>query len=89
MAYDVRSDSAEGRRRLRKVAQICLNYGQRVQYSVFECRVDEKAYHRLRVGIESIVNAKEDSIRIYGVDTSRTWVYGIDRYVDFDAPLIY
>ncbi len=89
VAYDVRTDSSAGRRRLRKVAQLCTNYGQRVQYSVFECRVDEKVYHQLRVGLEDIVDPNEDSIRIYHVSPSQTWVRGIDRYIDFDDPLIY
>lgn len=44
VTYDVSTETREGRRRLRRVAKVCLNYGQRVQKSVFECRVDATAY---------------------------------------------
>lgn len=89
VAYDIRTDTAAGRRRLRKVSQQCLNYGQRVQYSVFECRVDDVTFARLRAGLEDIVNPREDSLRIYRIDTKVTWTHGIDRYIDFEDPLIY
>ena len=89
VAYDVKADTVEGRRRLRKVAQQCLNYGQRVQYSVFECRVNEMTLYKLQTALEVIMDPGEDSIRIYRVNPSKTWVKGIDRYVDFDEPLIF
>jgi CRISPR-associated protein Cas2 len=89
VAYDVKTDSPEGRRRLRKVAQVCLNYGQRVQYSVFECRVDEKALVKLRTGLEKVMKVSEDSVRIYRISPSDTWVAGVDHYIDFDEPLVY
>ncbi|MCY0879564.1 MAG: CRISPR-associated endonuclease Cas2 [Firmicutes bacterium] len=89
VAYDVKADTVGGQRRLRKVAQQCLNYGQRVQYSVFECRVDEVALYKLKTALQEIIDAREDSVRIYRVNPSDTWVKGIDRYVNFDEPLIF
>ena len=47
VSYDVRTEAAAGRRRLRRVARVCLNYGQRVQKSVFECRVNQAQYEAL------------------------------------------
>lgn len=47
VAYDINTETAEGRRRLRQVAKTCLNYGQRVQNSIFECSVDEGEFRRL------------------------------------------
>jgi CRISPR-associated protein Cas2 len=89
VAYNVRTDSREGRRRLRRVAQICLNYGQRVQHSVFECRVDEKSYIFLQKAIQQVAKPTEDSVRIYRINTVGKWVWGLDHYVEFDDPLIY
>lgn len=89
VAYDIRTDSAEGRRRLRKVAQVCLNYGQRVQYSVFECRVDERTFVKLRRGLEQAIKSSEDSVRIYWISPSDTWIAGVDHYIDFDEPLLF
>ncbi len=48
VTYDVSTESAAGRRRLRRVGQACKSYGQRVQKSVFECTVDDKTYERMR-----------------------------------------
>ena len=48
VTYDIRTDSREGRRRLRRVAQACLDYGQRVQYSVFECDLNLAQWTTLR-----------------------------------------
>lgn len=91
VTYDVSTESAAGRRRLRKVAQACLNYGQRVQFSVFECRVTDSEWATFRDGLIRIVNAKEDSIRVYKLTGPRedsVWCLGIDRYRNFDGPLI-
>lgn len=91
VAYDVSTESREGRKRLRQVSQACLNYGQRVQFSVFECRVTEAEWVRFRDVLVRIVNEKEDSIRVYrltGNHNDSVWCIGIDRYRDFDDPLI-
>lgn len=91
VAYDVNMESKEGQARLRKVATICKNFGQRVQYSLFECRVTPAQLEELIFALRKVIDEQKDSLRIYvlhgGRDKSLK-VYGLDRYVDFDAPLI-
>ena len=65
VTYDVNTETSAGRRRLFKVAQTCKNFGQRVQYSVFECRVDEAQYEELSAKLQKIINPKSDSLRVY------------------------
>ena len=65
ITYDVNTESSEGRRRLRQVAQTCEDYGQRVQNSVFECLLDPQQLKQLQLDIEKIVDPKKDSIRYY------------------------
>lgn len=91
VTYDVSTETSDGQRRLRKVAIVCKNYGQRVQYSVFECQVDEAQYETLRTQLLKVINPKVDSIRLYKLSTSREQCvesYGVDKYVDFNEPLI-
>ncbi|MGF1603403.1 MAG: CRISPR-associated endonuclease Cas2 [Thermosynechococcaceae cyanobacterium] len=91
VTYDVNTETKEGRRRLRKVAIVCKNFGQRVQYSVFECQVDEAQYEALRAQLVGIINKKLDNLRFYKLLSPRekaVEAYGIDRYIDFDEPLI-
>ena len=65
IAYDVATESRGGRRRLRKIAQACLDFGQRVQKSVFECVVDPARWTELRFRLLKEVDLKEDSLRFY------------------------
>ncbi|MBG9980395.1 CRISPR-associated endonuclease Cas2 [Facklamia lactis] len=65
VTYDVETVTTDGRRRLRKVAKLCLNYGQRVQNSVFECSVDPGQFVSLKKQIEKIIDPSSDSIRFY------------------------
>lgn len=65
ITYDVSTESAEGRRRLRRVAKVCEAYGQRVQKSVFECALSAADLERLKHRLISEVKLKEDSLRIY------------------------
>jgi CRISPR-associated protein Cas2 len=91
VSYDVNTETKEGRRRLRKVATVCKNYGQRVQLSVFECQVNEVQYEALRAQLVSIINKKLDNLRFYKLSMPReksVEAYGVDYYVDFDEPLI-
>ncbi|MFC1563208.1 CRISPR-associated endonuclease Cas2 [candidate division KSB1 bacterium] len=91
LTYDVNTETKAGRRRLRKVAIECKNYGQRVQKSVFECRVDDVQFEKLRSKLIDIIDKEIDSLRIYrfyGDREKYIEVYGIDNYIDFDAPLI-
>ncbi|MCL6548178.1 MAG: CRISPR-associated endonuclease Cas2 [Alicyclobacillus sp.] len=91
VAYDISTESRAGERRLRKVAQICQGYGQRVQKSVFECRVDETTYVELIRRLQDVVHPREDSVRIYRVqDFSRKTLVTLGRElgIDFERPLI-
>mgnify|MGYP000976655704 CR=1 FL=1 len=65
ITYDVNTISEDGNKRLRKVSKECLNYGQRVQNSVFECVLPEAEFIKLQSKIESIINPELDSIRFY------------------------
>ncbi|MCK9482388.1 MAG: CRISPR-associated endonuclease Cas2 [Bacteroidia bacterium] len=65
ITYDVETKTQEGRKRLRKIAKECVNYGQRVQNSVFECLVDPAIFTELRHRLESIYNPETDSLRYY------------------------
>ncbi|HUW33033.1 MAG TPA: CRISPR-associated endonuclease Cas2 [Planctomycetota bacterium] len=65
VSYDVSTVTPEGRRRLRRVAQTCLDYGQRVQNSVFECVVDPARWVLLRNRLLAEANLDEDSLRFY------------------------
>ncbi|GFN22780.1 MAG: CRISPR-associated endonuclease Cas2 [Thermoanaerobacteraceae bacterium] len=91
VAYDVNMETKEGQARLRKVATICKNFGQRVQYSLFECRVTPAQLEELIHQLRKVMNEKQDSLRIYVLHGGREGsvkVYGRDRYVDFESPLI-
>lgn len=65
VTYDVNTETSEDRRRLRLVAKTCVNYGQRVQNSVFECLVDPVQLAQLRKKLESIIDPEKDSLRYY------------------------
>lgn len=65
VSYDVRTDVPDGATRLRRVAKICEDHGQRVQYSVFECVVDPAQWTMLRAKLESTINPEHDSLRYY------------------------
>lgn len=91
VTYDVSTESAAGRRRLRRVAKICESKGQRVQKSVFECTVDLMQFEELERRLLAEIDEKEDSLRIYRLtEPSDLHVkeYGNFRAVDFNAPLI-
>lgn len=65
ITYDVSTEDAGGRRRLRKIAKECVNYGQRVQNSVFECLVDPAQCRKLQNSLCSIIDDERDSLRFY------------------------
>lgn len=67
IAYDVNTETSSGRKRLQKVAKICINWGQRVQNSVFECQVDASQYAQLKDSLAQIIDSKKDSIRFYNL----------------------
>lgn len=65
VTYDVNTETTQGRRRLRRVAKACQNYGQRVQFSVFECLVDPAQWAKLRQALTEEIRTDEDSLRFY------------------------
>lgn len=65
VTYDVNTQTAAGRKRLRTVAKICVDYGQRVQNSVFECLVDPVEFAQLRDKLEAEIDPTQDSLRYY------------------------
>lgn len=65
VTYDVNTETADGRRRLRLVAKTCVNFGQRVQNSVFECLVDPVQFAQLRKLLEGTIDKEKDSLRYY------------------------
>ena len=91
VAYDVSTESAAGRRRLRRVARACLDYGQRVQNSVFECEVDPAQWAALRARLISEIAPESDSLRFYrlGADGRRRVEHvGTKPTLDLDGPLV-
>jgi CRISPR-associated protein Cas2 len=91
VAYDVCTDTKPGRRRLRRVAQLCKNYGQRVQKSVFECQVNDMKFEELRRKLLKEIDKEEDNLRLYRLTEPRerhVETYGVSRTVFFDEPLI-
>ncbi|GGJ03912.1 CRISPR-associated endoribonuclease Cas2 1 [Alicyclobacillus cellulosilyticus] len=91
VTYDICTDTKPGQKRLRRIAQICVNHGQRVQKSVFECKLDDTQYIQLVAQLRDTIRPDEDSVRIYRVqDFSRKTLVSLGREVgiDFDAPWI-
>lgn len=88
VAYDVNTETPEGRRRLRRVAKICEGFGQRVQYSIFELVVSRADLAQLLHSLESCMDASADSIRVYLLDRGgfdRTIHLGIRRELPHDS----
>lgn len=65
ITYDVNTETEAGKKRLRKVAKACQNYGQRVQNSVFECLIDPARLRQLQVTLENLIDKDKDSLRFY------------------------
>ncbi|MGO0060390.1 CRISPR-associated endonuclease Cas2 [Brevibacillus fluminis] len=65
ITYDVSTNTASGQRRLRKVARLCENYGQRVQNSVFECLIEPYQFTELKFELEKAIDSETDSLRFY------------------------
>lgn len=92
VTYDVSTASAEGRRRLRRVARACLDFGQRVQNSVFECEVDPAQWAGLRARLVGEIDPARDSLRFYrlGHDGRRRVEHvGAKVVTDLDGPLVF
>ena len=65
ITYDVKTETRAGQKRLRNVAKVCENYGQRVQYSVFECLLDPEQWVKVKHRLTEEIKIDEDSLRFY------------------------
>jgi CRISPR-associated protein Cas2 len=91
VAYDVNTETREGQRRLRRVAQACVDFGHRVQKSVFECVVGDKELVVLRKRLLDEIDPAKDNLRLYFLDEvtrQRTEQYGVGTVPDMEGPLI-
>lgn len=91
VTYDVSTIDSAGRRRLRRVSRCCLDFGQRVQNSVFECEVDPAQWTMLRASLLVEIDLKADSLRFYRLGAggrSRMEHVGAKPVLDLEGPLI-
>lgn len=91
VTYDVSTETSAGRRRLRRVAKICEGVGQRVQKSVFECRVNAMQYEELERRLVDEIDEEEDSLRFYRLTEPtdlKVKQYGKFISTDFNGPLV-
>ncbi|NTW48934.1 MAG: CRISPR-associated endonuclease Cas2 [Chlorobiales bacterium] len=91
VTYDVNTEDKAGKRRLRRIAKACQNYGQRVQYSVFECNVDPAQWAELRATLVSEMDHLKDSLRFYHLGSN--WQHKVEHEGakeprDLEGPLI-
>ena len=92
ITYDVSTETAAGRRRLRRVARACLDFGQRVQKSVFECEVDPAQWTALRACLMAEIDPETDSLRFYRLGAEgrrRVEHIGAKPVLDLEGPLVF
>ncbi len=91
VCYDVSTETREGRRRLRRAAKACERIGQRVQKSVFECKVDQTQFEALERDLRGIIDEQQDCLRFYRLtEPFALHVKEIGKFkaLDFDGPLV-
>ena len=91
VTYDVDTTSPEGQRRLRRVAKECMNYGQRVQNSVFECVVDFTQFTQMKINLKGIISEDIDSIRFYHLGKNyeaKVETLGVKKGINMQGELI-
>ena len=91
VCYDVSTETREGRRRLRQVARVCEGLGQRVQKSVFECRIDLARFEDMERRLLAIIDPTRDCLRFYRLTEPvelHVKEFGKFQAVDFDGPLV-
>ena len=91
ITYDVSTADAAGRKRLRKVAKLCVNYGVRVQNSVFECQADAAQWRVLKERLLKEIDAEQDSLRFYYLNDSqraKAEHHGAKETLAVDQPMI-
>lgn len=92
ITYDVSTQTEAGKMRLRKVAKQCVNYGRRVQNSVFECELDAAKCRMVKEILENIIDASEDSLRFYYLGNNyknKVEHIGAKQSFDVKDPLIF
>ena len=91
ITYDVNTETAAGKKRLRKVAKQCVNYGRRVQNSVFECIMDQAQAVALKAVLTELIDEEVDSLRFYYLGNkyqTKVEHIGVDRGTAADQILI-
>ena len=91
ITYDVNTETPEGRRRLRQTAKTCMNYGRRVQNSVFECELDASQFVMVKAMLVKIIDEETDSLRFYSLGNNyknKVEHYGAKPSFDVTEPLI-
>lgn len=91
ITYDVNTTTASGKKRLAKISKECVNYGQRVQNSVFECNLDSALLVKVRKKLLDIIDVDSDSLRIYNLGnkySGKIEHYGIKETYDGEGNLI-
>jgi len=91
VAYDVSTKEKKGQRRLARVAKTCLDYGQRVQNSVFECTVTPDQWVALKTRLVELIEPEEDSLRFYFLGSN--WQHRVEHVgakppIDLEGPLM-
>jgi CRISPR-associated protein Cas2 len=91
ITYDVNTETAQGKKRLRQVAKLCLNYGQRVQHSVFECVMDAAQCREVQHKLEKVIDKEKDSLRFYFLGNNyknKVLHIGVKESLDIEGYLI-
>ncbi|WP_292385875.1 CRISPR-associated endonuclease Cas2 [Methanoculleus sp. UBA430] len=78
ITYDVNTETPEGKKRLRKVAKECVNCGQRVQNSVFECLIDPARFAKLKHDLCEMIDEEKDSLRFYYL--GKNWKSRVEHF---------
>lgn len=92
ITYDVNTETDAGKKRLRQVAKQCINYGRRVQNSVFECEMDATKCREVKAILEELIDIKTDSLRFYYLGNhykNKVEHIGVKESMDMNGPLIF
>ena len=92
VTYDVNTETSAGKTRLRKVAKQCVNYGTRVQNSVFECILDQAQFVLLKAKLCDLIDVRVDSLRFYHLGnkhSTKVEHIGVDKGIHVEEPLIF
>lgn len=92
ITYDVNTETEAGKKRLRKVAKECVNYGQRVQNSVFECVIDPAKFKEVQNKLLKLIDMKKDSLRFYYLGNNykgKIEHFGVKASIDVEGTLMF